>query len=342
MTLKVAEQFAGIGGIALGAQRAGLVTTFMGELLQNRRDLLARRFPGVPIGGNINETTAEQLGRIDVLCGGFPCTGTTIANVKRTGLENAESAFFWEFDRLLGDCVAYNGGPQWVVIENPDGLLKSPGKGKDGVDRTGWDLATIINRLRERGYMGAYRVLDSQYLGSPQRRRRVLLVCHRGLDTRPAWEVLADEGDGSPVPAPSGIGLGPRRGPDLVRIGAGTRERFVRIWRKSANPRAALSKGGYETWVPADFSNTLTGFDWGDALRQKHLVEDEGRLRTFDILEWERLAGFPDHWTEGMPLSDRAESLGASLHPGLAEWYWRRLLAVHTRMYQNATLEVVA
>lgn len=101
------------------------------------------------------------------------------------------------------------------------------------------------------------------------------------------------------------------------------------IWRKSARPRAALSAGGYETWVPADFANTLTGFDGGLATRQTHLIAQHGRLRTLTPTEWERLQGFPDGWTATMPASQRWEALGNAIHTGTAAWLARRLDAVH-------------
>jgi site-specific DNA-cytosine methylase len=100
------------------------------------------------------------------------------------------------------------------------------------------------------------------------------------------------------------------------------------IWRKSARARAALSAGGYETWVPATHTNTLTGNDSGNALRQTHLIAQHGRLRTLTFTEWERLQGFPDGWTEGMPDSQRWTALGNAIHTGTAAWLGRRIDAV--------------
>jgi site-specific DNA-cytosine methylase len=115
----------------------------------------------------------------------------------------------------------------------------------------------------------------------------------------------------------------------------------VTIWRKIANPRASLAEGGYETWGPADYANTLTGYDWGNALRQKTLIHQGGRLRTATILEWERLAGFPDHWTDvgGITEAKRANALGDSFPPGMAYWLGRRVMAVDAAL---PLLEVVA
>lgn len=74
-------------------------------------------------------------------------------------------------------------------------------------------------------------------------------------------------------------------------------------------------------------ANTLTGFDWGDAARQTHLLTQDARLRTFTLLEWERLAGFPDGHTSGLPDSARGQMLGNSFHPGMGMWLGNRLVS---------------
>lgn len=98
------------------------------------------------------------------------------------------------------------------------------------------------------------------------------------------------------------------------------------MWRKSARPRAALSKGGYETWTADGIGNTLTGFDGGGPRRQTHLIAQDGRLRTLTLREWERLQNFPDDWTQGIPDSARYTALGNAMHVGMAEWLGTRLM----------------
>lgn len=347
MTLTVAEEFTGIGGFTLGFHRAGMQSTFMGELLTNRCALLAQQFPGIPIGGDINATPASALGRPDVLCGGFPCDGTSIAQVRRVGLADHRSGEFFDFMRLVREYqrLIDELAPRWVVLENPDGLLRSPGRcSKAGpcevgtctpaspcrTDRTGHDLAVVLDHLVRRGYGVRGRVLDAQAFGSAQRRRRLILVAHRGGDPRPAGQVLDLVRASLATTASSALRRGPRSGPHPVPVGGGSGTGHdVLIWRKSANPRASLARGGYETWVPAEHSNTLTGYDWGTPLRQKHFIQQGGRLRTLTILEWERLAGFPDGWTESLGSdSDRADALGDSAHSAMTEALGRALITV--------------
>lgn len=80
--------------------------------------------------------------------------------------------------------------------------------------------------------------------------------------------------------------------------------------------------------MPAEFSNTLTGFDGGGANRQTHIVLQGGRLRTFTLREWERLQGFPDGWTDGLPDSARYRLLGNAMHVGMATWINQRFETV--------------
>jgi DNA (cytosine-5)-methyltransferase 1 len=109
------------------------------------------------------------------------------------------------------------------------------------------------------------------------------------------------------------------------------------VWRKSARARGKLVDGHYETWVPAEHGNTLTGFDGGGPLRQTHLVAQSGRLRTLTLTEWERLQGFPDGWTAGMPDSSRYQAIGNAIHTGTAAWLARRLDHVQRTMPLIAT-----
>lgn len=89
--------------------------------------------------------------------------------------------------------------------------------------------------------------------------------------------------------------------------------------------------------MPAEHSNTLTGFDAGLATRQTHLIYQQGRLRTLTPVEWERLQGFPDGWTEGLSDSARYQALGNAMHVGMAAWLGHRIAAVDAALPQLET-----
>lgn len=318
--MRALSAFAGIGGFDLGFARAGIHVTDTIEWDEWCNRVLTQHFPNVNRHGDINVVAAQDLQlALDAFVGGFPCQDTSIAAPHRRGLAGTRSGNFYPFcdliDAYLG--IADQLHPEWVVIENPDGLLKSP-KGNVGAD-----FAAVREGLADLGYGVAWRVVDGGHLGSPQRRRRVLVVGHLGGDGRTAGAVLGLDPAGGLAAGPSLRSATPQGGPGVAA---------PVVWRKSARPTKSLALGGYETWVNDGRANTLTGFDGGLATRQTHLLPQGGRLRTLTPREWERLQGFPDDWTAQMPVSKRWEALGNAIHVGTAEWLGRRLVDVHTRL----------
>lgn len=95
---------------------------------------------------------------------------------RRAGLDGARSGLWWEFARVISEFA-----PEWVCIENVPGLLSSNG---------GRDMGAVLWSLGQLGYGFAYRVLDSQWFGVPQRRRRVFIIGRAGGCARSAAEVL--------------------------------------------------------------------------------------------------------------------------------------------------------
>ena len=176
-TVRLGSLFAGVGGFDEGFRRAGVPTAWWVENDKHCRQLLKARFPGVPGFGDI--TTIHHLPQAEVWVGGFPCVDVSVAG-RRAGLTGKASArrsgLFFDFMAL----VALS-RPQWLVIENVPGLLSSNG---------GRDMGTVLGTLDELGYGWAYRILDAQYLGVPQRRRRVFIIGCADRGYRRAAEVL--------------------------------------------------------------------------------------------------------------------------------------------------------
>jgi DNA (cytosine-5)-methyltransferase 1 len=141
--------------------------------------ILKHRFPNVPNYGDLtkhDEWPIEQ-GAIDLLVGGTPCQSFSIAGLRK-GLEDPRGNLVLSF---LG--LADKLKPKWILWENVPGVLSS-GKPK------GSDFGCFLQGLVELGYGFAYRVLDAQHFGVPQRRRRVFVVACLG-DWRAAAEVLS-------------------------------------------------------------------------------------------------------------------------------------------------------
>ena len=170
--------FSGIGGMDLGLERAGWRSAWQVEIDKYRTKVLERHWPDVPRFTDVRAVGDAELGRVDLIAGGFPCQDISVAGA-RAGLDGERSGLWFEFIRVVEEIR-----PAWVLIENVPGLLSSP-KGDPGRD-----FEIIVEGLAERGYGVAWRVLDSQYFGVPQRRRRVYIVGHLGAPCPP--EVLLE------------------------------------------------------------------------------------------------------------------------------------------------------
>jgi DNA (cytosine-5)-methyltransferase 1 len=203
--MKFISLFSGIGGFDLGFERAGMECVAQVEIDKSALDVLGRQWPNVPKFNDVREFGNGQFdkGTVDLICGGFPCQDLSIAG-KRKGLAGERSGLWFEFHRILDELA-----PHWVVIENVPGLLSSNG---------GRDFAVILRGLGELGYLSAWRVLDAQYFGVPQRRRRVFIVASLGSGR--AAKVLF-ESEGLPGDTPPERTAG-KAAPTLFASGAGT------------------------------------------------------------------------------------------------------------------------
>ena len=140
--------------------------------------VLKYRFPEVPNLGDMTKLINHKIYNdepINLLVGGTPCQSFSIAGL-RGGLSDQRGNLALEFCRIL---IAKQ--PQWFVWENVPGVFSSSG---------GADFEAILAAFLECGYSCAWRVLDAQYYGVPQRRRRVFVVGYLGNDWRPPYAVL--------------------------------------------------------------------------------------------------------------------------------------------------------
>jgi len=163
--LKFGSLFSGIGGFDLGLERSGFEIKFQVEIDVKCQDVLRRHFPNTEIFGDVTQCGQTNLIPVDLICGGFPCQDLSMAG-RRAGLAGKRSGLWFEFHRIIEELR-----PGWVVIENVPGLLSSNG---------GEDFAIILQGLVECGYGVAWRILDAQYFGLAQRRRRVFVVASLG------------------------------------------------------------------------------------------------------------------------------------------------------------------
>ena len=173
--MRYVSVFSGIEAASVAWQPLGWEPVAFSEIEAFPSAVLAARYPRVPNLGDITKidwSKHDDCRTADVLVGGSPCQSFSIAGA-RTGLDGA-SGLMWEYVRAVRELR-----PRWLVWENVPGALSSS---------HGEDFACLLRALDGLGYGLAWRVLDAQYFGVAQRRRRVYLVGSLG-NTR-ACDVL--------------------------------------------------------------------------------------------------------------------------------------------------------
>jgi DNA (cytosine-5)-methyltransferase 1 len=325
------------------------------------RSVLAHHYPHVPIHGDFTTISANDYGPVDLLVGGTPCQSFSIAGL-RGGMDDDRGNLALEFARL-----AQRVRPRWIVWENVPGVLSS---------NSGRDFGSILGALEQLGYGWAYRILDAQYFGVPQRRRRVFVVGCLG-DWRSAAAVLFERYSlqGNPAPrreagesAPTipirstgGGGLGTDFDCDggLIarclttgegsRPAAGTTTLVVHALRAEGFDASEDGTGRGTPIVPVAFDRQTGGDMRG--LDPKPTAQLQcgqtpailnHAVRRLTPRECERLQGFPDDYTlvphRGNPAADgpRYKALGNSMAVPVMRWIGERIQGAECYAGQSA------
>lgn len=184
--MKYATVSSGIEAPSVAWHPLGWQPVFFSEIDRFPSRVLAHHYPDVPNLGDMTRFNEWSDYAIDVFCAGTPCQSFSVAGLRK-GLADPRGNLMLTY---LAIAARYR--PKWLVWENVRGVLSSNG---------GRDFGTFLGGLAECGYGFAYRVLDAQYFGVAQRRRRVFIVGHLG-DWRPAAAVLFERDSlcGNPAP----------------------------------------------------------------------------------------------------------------------------------------------
>ncbi|MCL1922175.1 MAG: DNA cytosine methyltransferase [Kiritimatiellaeota bacterium] len=311
--MRVASVCSGIGGCEITARRLGWRCVFVSEIQPFAGAVLERHYPHVPnVGDMLNIRGEDYDGKIDIIAGGTPCPSFSNAG-KRKGLDDPRGKLTPAFAKLARDTRA-----PWLVWENVPGVLwcdrgkafarilrMFTGRGLH-VPPEGWKSAGIVTGAGGR-YSVAWRVLDSQYTrvagyerALPQLRRRLWLVGHRGDWAAPA-EILIGPQAVPPVPRPVRLPEDTDSAPD-----AGSSRNPVSIAgnvisRDPANEFVRRQKG----W--------RTGASFCLPAKQPCCICDGAGVRYMTPVEYERLMGFPDGYTD-VPFRGRPASGHARRH----------------------------
>lgn len=238
--MKFISVFAGIGGFDLGLERAGHECVGQIEIDKHATSVLKKHWKDVPKHDDIRTAKkwAEEKdlkGKVDIVCGGFPCQDLSIAG-DRAGIAGARSGLFYDAIQFAKAIEA-----KYVILENVPGLLSS---------NKGRDFGTVLNTLDEAGYTHIeWRVLDSQYFGVAQRRKRVFIIAST-ID-RSRRPIFIEQKSSSR----NNDQIKETWKEDATSVRESIEEDKVNIFGKV---RRAQSKTDYESWDETEIANTLT------------------------------------------------------------------------------------
>jgi DNA (cytosine-5)-methyltransferase 1 len=172
--------FSGIGAFEVAALlvfEENYKTHQFCEINETAQKVLKTHFPEVPIHSDIRDYHPPQRGSFrepTVIVGGFPCKNTSNSG-KREGLDGSESGLWWEFYRVI---VEFR--PDFVIIENPEGLLHR-------------GLRTILGALRMAGYKAEVEMFTAAEFGAPHKRSRIFIIAyHNDLWNRQKFKPWSD------------------------------------------------------------------------------------------------------------------------------------------------------
>lgn len=176
-TVKFIDLFAGLGGIRLGFETAFTkkgfkpICVFSSEIKDYAIKAYKKYYNEKEVAGDITQIPADDIEDFDFLLAGFPCQPFSAAGLG-LGFEDTRGTLFFEIERILKKKKPYG-----FLLENVEGLIKHDG---------GRTLSIIVDHLKKLGYYVSYRLIDSQYFGLAQSRKRVYIVgtkdAHISLD----------------------------------------------------------------------------------------------------------------------------------------------------------------
>jgi DNA (cytosine-5)-methyltransferase 1 len=358
--MKVLSLFSGVGGFDLGLEAAGMETVFQCEWDKHATSILERHWPHVPRWGDISTLTGKHILAhapvIDVVAWGSPCQDLSVAG-KRAGLEGSRSGLFHEGVRIIKELrkETNNEYPRISIWENVYGALNS---------NRGADFGVILNEMAEAGSLvQEWRVLDAQYFGVPQRRRRVFLISV--FDTATAarcpnpllpvsegvqWHPSTGNQARQTTPGEVGSSLASgRQWPAGANEQGVLRQSISSKWSKGSSgpsgdecinmvvhdePPILIDRAAFNQGINAQYNTHISDDPVSPSLvaRGPHAVATTMAVRRLTPLECERLMGWPDGWTatkaDGTPQSDthRYKQCGNGVASPVAQWIAQQLL----------------
>lgn len=281
--LRTVGLFAGIGGIELGLQRAGHESVALCEIDELAGSVLAEKF-GIRPFSDVRDLDGSTLDA-DIVAGGFPCQDLSQAG-RTAGIEGPKSGLVSEMFRIMDEMRRK---PDWLLFENVPFMLQLD---------DGRAMHYLTSTLASKGWVWAYRLVDTRSFGIPHRRQRIIFLASHTYD--PRCVLFSDD-------------MGTMQFPQDEETAFGfywTEGRRGLGWAVDAIPPL---KGGSTIGVPSPPAIWLPS----------------GEIVTPDIRDAERLQGFPVDWTNaGKGHADagaRWRMVGNAVSVPVAEWVGKRL-----------------
>jgi len=329
----------GIEAATVAWHSLGWQPAWFSEIEKFPSAVLAHHYPTVPNYGDMTQHQEWPNEPINLLVGGTPCQSFSVAGLRK-GLDDPRGNLM-----LTYGAIARQYRPTWLVWENVPGVLSSS---------RGRDFGTLLGMLAELGYGFAYRILDAQYFGVAQRRRRVFVVGHLGNWQRAA-AVLFERESLSGNPAPSrearqevaGGSVPGVAGSLDTECGGGklTHQSIANghiIGTITARMFNSLGARDVEEGALLPVAHTLrgAGFDasedgTGRGTPIVPVAQPSMQVRRLTPVECERLQGFPDNYTNipwrkkpESPDGPRYKALGNSMAVPVMHWIGKRISEV--------------
>ena len=314
--------FSGIEAASVGWRDLPLEPVAFSEIAPFQCKVLRRHYPTVPNLGDITKIDwSDYAGTIDIIVGGSPCQSFSVAgNWKDEDVKglSGQSGLMFEYIRAVREVR-----PRYFIWENVTGALSS----EDGAA-----FGQLITEMDELGYSMCWRVLDSQYFGVPQMRRRVFVVGHIG-DKRVAGTILLEP---EVVFEHNQSCKGTRIQSTL------SRENSTFTWCAAGSTinRQSCWDGPNTMGLYYEVSPTRTASFAPHAIISYDIDTSTSCVRRFTPHELERLFGFPDGYVSDTTFKGKKpnyrqvqQALGNSFCVPVIKWIGERLYAADECFY---------
>lgn len=302
--LTLGSLFDGIGGWQLAAVRAGIKPLWSSEIDEFCCQITARHFPKTDQLGDINKLISPRY--VDIITAGFPCTDLSVAG-RRSGIHGKQSGLFFKAIEIVRNIL-----PQFLVLENVQGLLSS---------NNGNDFHTLLEEILQepiplprywsnaglvdgRKCQVAWRILDAQFFGVPQRRRRIFIIAD--FAGRRASQILFE---------PQSVS---RDTTSREREKCDTANKIKQSVDKTGECFAAQRRYDQSWHLNHHIAPCMNTY-------RVDIVGCHHAIRRFTPTECERLQGLSDNWTQGISNTARYKALGNGMAQPCADWILSRL-----------------